>query len=392
MSNFIAEDLIVGYGDRVVVDNVNFNLSKGQVLCLLGPNGSGKSTIIKTLIDKIEKIDGDIRLDNNDIDSLSIKNRARKISIVLTERVTPQLMTGKEVVATGRYPYTNHFGKLDRNDLEIIDNSIELVNANNLKDKVFEDMSDGERQRIMIARAICQESDIMILDEPTSFLDIKYKIELLNILNRLAKEEDKIIIMSLHEIDLVSKVADRVLLINNGKIYKYGSPEEVITDDNIEKVYDLEPGSFNTNIGAIELSKMGERKKPQVFVIGGQGKATKIYRALNRGNIPFASGVIFENDIDYNPCKSLAEIIVINESFVDIEEENINICKKLIDSVDIVIDSGCCLGGINKGNKELLEYASKTSKKLYSLRKKEIENFTHVSSVEEIIQLIKKKA
>jgi len=198
MSNFIAEDLIVGYGDRIVVDNVNFNLSKGQVLCLLGPNGSGKSTIIKTLIDKIEKIDGNIRLDNNDIESLSIKNRARKISIVLTERVTPQLMTGKEVVSTGRYPYTNHFGKLDKKDIEIIDKSIDLVNANNLKDKVFEDMSDGERQRIMIARAICQESDIMILDEPTSFLDIKYKIELLNILNRLAKEEEKIIIMSLH--------------------------------------------------------------------------------------------------------------------------------------------------------------------------------------------------
>lgn len=376
-----SDDLVVGYKDNIIVDNVSFELKTGQVLCLLGPNGSGKSTIIKTLIDNIKKIDGFVTYNGLDIEKYKEKDRAKKISIVLTEKIAPEMMTGKEVVATGRYPYTNHFGKLEKEDLEIIDRSIEIVNAKELSEKEFKAMSDGEKQRIMIARAIAQQSDIMILDEPTSFLDIRYKIELLNILNKLAKEEGKIIIMSLHEIDLVSKIADKVLLIKKGQIYKYGPPEDVVTDDNIEYVYDLEKGSFNTNIGAIELLKMSNSEnKTNVFVIGGLGQATKVYRALNRANISFNTGIIFENDVDVNAGKVLSEDIIIADAFINIDPYLIKKAKEHIDSSDIVIDTSKHYEGINKGNLELLDYAKENHKKIF---------FTEDTKIDEIIKKIK---
>lgn len=270
MNFFATENLKVGYKNTVVVDRINIDLNKGEIICLLGPNGCGKSTILKTITDHIKRIGGSMTVLGKDLNHLSIKNKAKEMSVVLTERINPGMMLAEEVVAIGRYPHTNYFGKLNKKDLEIINESIEIVEGEKLRYKEFQSLSDGEKQRIMIARAICQEADIMVLDEPTSFLDIKFKIELLNILKKLSLEKNKTIIMSLHEIDLVSKIADKALLIKDGKVYKYGTPEDIITDKSISEVYNLGGGYFNTTMGNIELPKV--TKFPKVFVVGGGEK------------------------------------------------------------------------------------------------------------------------
>ena len=370
MTFLLAQDLKVGYQKRVVVDDVNIDLNKGEILCLLGPNGCGKSTILKTITDHLKLLNGSITVLGKDLNALSNKERAKEMSVVLTERIAPELMTAEEVVSTGRYPYTNHFGKLNSEDRRIIDESIEIVDGENLRYKEFQALSDGEKQRIMLARAICQESDIMVLDEPTSFLDIRFKIDLLNILRKLSLDKNKTIIMSLHEIDLVSKIADKVMLIKSGEIFRYGAPEDVITDGAIKEAYNLNCGTFNTTIGNIELPK--GITSPNVFVLGGGGEATRIYRTLHKSDIGFYSGIIFKNDIDYNVSKTLSHTTIVEEDFVDIKDERLEEAKKYMKDCKVVIDSGVSLAGINRRNYDLLKYASQKGIKILSLRDEDI--------------------
>ncbi len=371
MTFLSTEELKVGYKKSIVVDHVNVDLNRGEILCLLGPNGCGKSTILKTITDHIKRIGGSITVLGRDLNDLSIKDRAKEMSVVLTERIAPGMMLAEEVVATGRYPHTSYSGRLKEQDWDIINESIEVVDGEKLRNKEFQSLSDGEKQRIMIARAICQEADIMVLDEPTSFLDIKFKIELLNILKKLSIEKNKTIIMSLHEIDLVPKIADKALLIKSGKIYRYGAPEDIITDESIREVYDLKGGSFNTTIGNVELPTMVEC--PEVFVVGGGGKATKIYRALNKKGIGFYSGILFKNDIDYNVSKTLAYQTIEEDGFINMKPEKIAKAKAYIERCYAVIDSGVSLEGINRGNYELLRFATQKGVKVLSLRDENME-------------------
>lgn len=380
---FSTRDLRVGYGQKTVVRDIDVDLRKGEILCLLGPNGCGKSTILKTIIDHIRRLGGSITVLGKDINQLSLKDRAKEMSIVLTEKIAPDTMSAEEVVAMGRYPYTNYFGKLTERDWQIIDEAIDIVDGQGLRYKEFKSLSDGEKQRIMIARAICQQADIMVLDEPTSYLDIRFKVDLLNVLARLSLEKKKTIIMSLHEIDLVPKIADKVMLIKDGQIYGYGTPEDVITDDSIREAYGLNGYSFNTTLGNIELPRI--KKPPKVFVVGGGGQATKIYRALNKKGIGFYSGILFKNDIDYSSSKILAQQTIAEEGFVEIGYEKVEKSKELIRHCQIVIDSGVSLKGINRGNYELFRFAKKEGIRILSLREEEMDlgliNHSSISSL-----------
>lgn len=388
MTFLLGRNLQAGYEKRIVVDNVNIDLNKGEILCILGPNGCGKSTILKTITDHLKLIGGSITVMGKDLNNMKSRERAKQMSVVLTDRINPDMMTAEDLVATGRYPYTNHFGKLSHNDVKVINESIEIVNGQELRDKEFKYLSDGEKQRILIARAICQEADIMVLDEPTSFLDIKYKVDLLNIIRTLSLEKGKTIIMSLHEIELVSKVADKALLIKDGEIYDYGTPEDIITDQSISEVYNLESGYFNTTMGNIELPKVD--KEAKVFVIGGGGKATKLYRALHKRNIGFYSGILFRNDIDYNISTSLAAKTISEEDFMDIRAERLVEAKQSIDHCQILIDSGVSIEGIGKGNYDLIQYAIEKGIKVVSLRDEDIGlNIVQFNSISSLINEIK---
>lgn len=361
---FETKDLCVGYRNKVLISGINLSVEKGKILTLIGPNGAGKSTILKTITRHLEEISGVVCIEDSNILKWSNKDLAKHLSVMLTDRVTPELMTCRDVVAMGRYPYTNHFGMLTPEDDEIVEEALTMVRAADLSERPFTDISDGQRQRIMLARAICQQPEIIVLDEPTSYLDIRHKIELLDILRHMAAQKHVAVILSLHELDLAAKVSDHVLCVKGDQIELFGTPEEVFTEEQINRLYDLENGSFNTLLGSVELT--APRGEAKSFILAGDGKGIPLYRVLQRNKIPFSTGILFQNDVDYQVAKVLAEHIVSVPPFSAIGEEDIRKAKQMIDQADQVIDAKTPIGIQNRCFEDLLCYAKEKKKEILS--------------------------
>ncbi len=233
-----AKGLSAGYGAPVVTD-VDFTVKGGEILVFIGPNGGGKSTLLRTLAGELKKLGGKVALCGADGDRLSPRERAKKLSVLLTDRPRTDRMTCREVAETGRYPYTGCFGLLSPEDKKAVDEAMELVGAAGLADRDFSAVSDGQRQRVMLARAICQEPEIMLLDEPTSYLDIHHKLIFLEVLQRLAAEKGVAVILSMHELELAAKIAGQILCIKNGRVFRAGTPGEVFTEPVLRELFDL---------------------------------------------------------------------------------------------------------------------------------------------------------
>ena len=210
---FSTKDLSVGYNGKELIKEINIELYPGEILTLIGPNGAGKSTILKSITKHLETIKGDSFIEDLSVASMSYKEMSKRLAVVLTEKIKGELLTCYDVVATGRYPYTGNLGILSEEDKVKVIDAMAKVHAEDLAERDFSAISDGQRQRVLLARAICQEPEIIVLDEPTSFLDIKHKLELLSILREMAKEKGITVIMSLHEIDLAQKISDKIMCV-----------------------------------------------------------------------------------------------------------------------------------------------------------------------------------
>lgn len=233
-----AENLAAGY-EKPLIEHICFQLREGEIMSLIGPNGSGKSTILKTLCGFLRKHAGTVFIEGNNDADISDSERARKIAVLLTERLRPDMMTCREVVETGRYPYTGRFGLLSGSDKAAVDEAVELVQMQDFADCDFSRVSDGQRQRVMLARAICQEPRILILDEPTSYLDIYHKIAFLEILKKLAAQKKPAVLVSMHELDMAEKISDYTVCVKNGEIFKSGKPEEIFRSDVICELFGI---------------------------------------------------------------------------------------------------------------------------------------------------------
>ena len=242
-------DLTVGYGASPVVRDIAFSVAPGEILTLIGPNGAGKSTLLKTLARQLSPLAGTVFLGEEALSSLGENALAKRLSILTTERVRAELMCCREVVATGRYPYTGRLGILSKGDAQIVEETMALVHVTELAGQRFSALSDGQRQRVMLARALCQEPEVLLLDEPTSFLDVPYKLEFLTTLRALAKARRIAVVMSLHELDCAARVSDRLLCVREGAVDRIGPPE-ILTSAYIETLYGMEKGSYNAFFGA----------------------------------------------------------------------------------------------------------------------------------------------
>lgn len=358
---FELQDLTVGYGGKPLISGISLSLRKGGIMTLIGPNGSGKSTILKTVTRHLPAISGEVLLDGQNLRSMDGKSLATKMAVVLTDRVRPELMTCFDIVAAGRYPYTGSFGMLTARDRDIVGRALEQVNVADIADRDFTSVSDGQRQRVLLARAIAQEPELIVLDEPTSFLDIKHKIELLEILRSMAKERGVTIVMSLHEIDLASKISDEIVCVAGGRISAWGTPEEIFSDGSVSRLYGLERGSYNAALGSVELAR--PQGRPRVFVVGGGGYGIPFYRGLQKAGISFSAGILFENDVDHAVASALACQVVTCGAFSAITEEQIAAAMAAIDAAEIVVDSGCPVGEFNRANGELIAYARTCGKR-----------------------------
>ena len=241
------ESLSAGYRGKAVVQSVNLEIKKGEIISFIGPNGAGKSTLLKTLYRELSPVAGAVFVDGGDVSKMPLKELARKMSIVTTDRIKPEHMTCREVVMAGRLPYTDGFGVLGKEDRQVAEDAIALMKIEDFADKQFNNLSDGQKQRTLIARAIAQSPEYLVMDEPTSYLDIRYRMELMEVLEGLAKK-GVTIVMSIHELELAVSVSDRLLLVyDDGKTLCKKSSEVMeeglirdlfsLSDEMYEKIY-----------------------------------------------------------------------------------------------------------------------------------------------------------
>ena len=350
---FKTEGLTVGYGEKPLIRDICVSLEKGKILTLIGPNGAGKSTILKTISKQLKPLAGTVYVGKQALSTWPIKQMAKAVSVVLTDRVRPELMRCEEVVAMGRYPYTNFFGRLTDGDRAAVQEALSLVHAQDLAERDFATLSDGQRQRILLARAICQEPEVMILDEPTAYLDIRHKMELLTILRNMAREKQVTVILSLHEIDLAMKLSDYLLCVKGDTISAFGTPEEI--QHTIDQLYGLRSGAYNDLFGSVELEK--PKGEPEVFIIAGGGFGIPLYRAMQKQSRPFATGILFQNDVDYQVAKELSDHVVSAPAFLPVSEERYRDAESLLEKCSLVLDAGTPIGAFNQVNARLLALA-----------------------------------
>ena len=360
-----AQQLDVGYGRRTVISDVNIRALKGQVICLLGPNGAGKSTILRTLSGLLAPVKGAVQVEGIEIGKMKKKEIARKISLVLTDSVAPSLTTVYELISMGRTPYTNLLGRLSDEDKRVIDESLQIVGAARLRDRFYEQLSDGEKQKVMIARALVQQPELIILDEPTSHLDIRHKIEVIRVLQKLSNERGITCILSLHDIDLALKGCQVVLLVNDGRVLAQGVPEDVISTGVIQQLYDIQGAQYNELYGSIELKGQPGN---DIFVTGGAASGTPLYRALSRKGYGITCGVLHENDADYPIAQSICTQVVSERAFEAIGEETAAQAIELMRNARYVVDSAFPVGTGNQRNLELIQEAVRCKKPVFSMR------------------------
>lgn len=252
-----TSNLSIGYTSKrkvnTIASNLNIDLSKGNLVCLLGKNGIGKSTLLRTLTKVQPALCGEILINNSNLKNLSNLELSKLLSLVLTERLPESNLTVFELVALGRQPYTNWVGTLTDEDLHLINLAFEQTNTSHLMHSKYYELSDGQLQKVLIARAIAQNSSIIILDEPTAHLDIHHTIETFTLLKKLVKEFNKTIIVSTHEINLALQLADVLWLMIPSQFIS-GKTEKLIANNNLEELFESDLISFNKTLKQFTIS------------------------------------------------------------------------------------------------------------------------------------------
>lgn len=253
-----TDDLKIGYPGKtgretIVAEQIDVDLHSGELICLLGPNGSGKSTLIKTLAGVHKKLSGQITVFGEAIERLSRKEIAHRLSIVLTDRVTVGNLSVYNLVAFGRAPYTGWLGSLSTKDEEKVRWAIEATGLTEFVSRDVNKLSDGERQKVMIARALAQDTSVILLDEPTAHLDLPNRVEIIRLLRKLAHETGKGILLSTHELDLALKAGDRIWLMNKEKELFKGVPEDLVLSGTFEEVFKQDSFDFDIETGSFKI-------------------------------------------------------------------------------------------------------------------------------------------
>jgi iron complex transport system ATP-binding protein len=243
-----VENLYLGYGKKNVVSNISFNVNDGEIVCIIGPNGSGKSTILKALTRCIKPLSGKVLLDGEDISKIPPKDAAKKIAILPQVKISPSDIGVEELVSYGRYPHLKFGGALKSSDKEIIAWSLKKTGLLEMKDRIVETLSGGERQRVWIAMTLCQKPSILIMDEPTTYLDIQYQIETLELIRELNQKLKITIIMVLHDLNQAARYADRILVVNKGMVWAYGKSKDILNNNLLKDVFNINADVYEDKV------------------------------------------------------------------------------------------------------------------------------------------------
>lgn len=264
MSYCETHDLAVGYG-APLLQGIDLQAERGRILALIGPNGAGKSTLLKTLAGQLAAQGGAVLLDERGLTDYTPSARARKLALMVPHTARTELTTAFEVAAAGRYPYTGRLGILSEADRQQVHDALQLVQADALADRDFAKLSDGQRQRILLARAVCQQPEILLLDEPTSFLDVKGKAELMSILRTLARDKNVAVVVTLHELELARKLADAVVCVAPQGVSAVLTPQAAFAEENICRLFDLSKEQY-----AALFAKNDDKPKFEHYIRSGR--------------------------------------------------------------------------------------------------------------------------
>lgn len=357
-----VEEASVGYRSHALIRDLAFSVEKGEILTLIGPNGAGKSTVLKSLTRELELICGKVVLCGHDLKTLSPSEQAGHMAVLLTEKVQDGYLTAFDVAAMGRYPYTGRMGILSDADREKVKEAMALVDAGKYAERPFSELSDGQKQRVLLARALAQEPDVLVFDEPTSYLDIHYQMRLMDLLTDLSRNRKIAIILSLHEIDLAAKISDRILAIRDDHTYLCGTPEDLFGGGRIEELFSMPEGRYDPLTGSFELKGSNGQGKSEVFVISSGGTGVPVYRYLTRRQIPFAAGILYENDLDFHFAKKMASRVLSEKPFRPLSMDVIRHAENVMEHCRYVVDAGVTIGEDNRALSALLDRARREQK------------------------------
>jgi iron complex transport system ATP-binding protein len=239
-----VDQIQVGYNEKIVLRGVSFDLQPGELLAVLGPNGSGKSTLVRAVSGVLPLRAGSIRVNGRDIAQIHDQERARLIAVVPQARNLPSAFTAREVVALGRTPYLNWLGSISQSDRELIDEVMRQTDTTEFADRLINELSGGEQQRLLLARALVQQTPLLLLDEPTTHLDLQFQYGLMQRIHKLAHpgssgQSARAVLVTLHDLNLAYEYADKVALLVKGQITHFGSPEEVLTPEILSAIYNV---------------------------------------------------------------------------------------------------------------------------------------------------------
>ncbi len=367
------------YGIELILDDINLRIKKGEFIGIMGPNGSGKTTLLKNICRILKPCNGIVIVDNET--KYNPKELAKKMAVVsdISENFD---FTVFETVLMGRTPHLGFLENEKEHDIEIAKKSMKLTNTLHLADKHMTELSSGEKQRVLIAQCLTQEPKILLLDEPTSHLDINHSIEILDLIHGLNKEEDITVITILHDLNLASQYCDRLILLNKGKIFCSGKVNEVLSRKNIEEVYKI-----NVNIkkdefsGKLIIHPFKKRKitsnKSRIHVIGGSGNSILLMNELVDNGYKVSIGVINIGDSDYVSAKALDIPIIKEKPFSHIGENNFKKNIELIKESKYVVLASIPIGLANLKNLE----AAKSAKNLIIIEKEPIEKRDYTNGI-----------
>ena len=357
-----VEDLVFGYTDQVLLYGVQMQVQSGEMVGLLGPNGSGKTTLLRLLSGTLQPQKGRILLEERELASWGRRGIAQRVAVVPQELQVPFAFTVEQMVALGRTPFISLWGNRSRQDREIVRASMRLAEVEQLSERVFHELSGGERQRVTLAMALAQQPRLLLLDEPTSHLDIKYQLETLELVRRLNRETGVTVIAAMHDLNLAARYFPRLLLFQRG-IVADGGPAEVLEPRLLQRVYGVEVqvgvmrGSEHLSVlppGETVERELDGKPAPAIHVMAGGGSGALVMRALADARMAFSAGILNIGDSDHTLALRLANEVITEQPFSPVTEATRQRLHTRLQAISLLI---VCPMPIGPGNLALLSEA-----------------------------------
>lgn len=396
-----SKKLRFSYKTKQIIKDISIQFKKGHLYGILGPNGCGKTTLLKLLSGILRQNYGQVFIDDINLKKFSIREIAKQLSIVNQTNYVEFDYKVSEIIKMGRYAHINRFSGESEEDKKIVNDVITQLGLDDLRDRNFNQLSSGEQQKVIIARAIAQRTKILLLDEPTSHLDINYQLEFMNLF-RTYVEKGLIVIVVLHDLNIAAQYCDKILLMNQGGIEVFGEIQKVLTKENVQKVYGIEVAiKKNAYTGSIYITPIRKypnnledpnsidiQKKKRIHIIAGGGSALNILPRIS--NYDISVGVLNLLDDDLKLAEELGYKVITEGPFSPISERSYEQLKKVVDEVDLVILVNIPFG---KGNIRNLEVLTTTNNKVIIIEENSINerDFTKGEATSIYNQLVLKK-